>query len=82
MPCSVVGLFTSAYFMQDVWAWGVGFGIATALTDYLGYQKGGEFTDLFKTINPDAAAVLAPACYLGLIILAKRESAQFIYFQF
>jgi hypothetical protein len=48
----------------------------------LGYRKGGEFTDLFKTMNPYAGAVLAAACYLALMILGKRESAQFIYFQF
>lgn len=57
-------------------------GIVTALTDYLGYRKGEEFTDLFKTMNPYAGAVLAAACYLGLMILGKREGAQFIYFQF
>lgn len=54
----------------------------TLLTDYLGYRKGGEFTDLFKTLNPYFGATLAVACYLGLMVLGKRESAQFIYFQF
>jgi alginate O-acetyltransferase complex protein AlgI len=57
-------------------------GLFTALTDYLGYRRGGEFTDLFKTMNPYAGAVLAAGCYLGLMILGKREGAQFIYFQF
>jgi len=57
-------------------------GLFTALTDYLGYRKGGEFTDLFKTMNPYAGAALAAGCYLGLMILGKREGAQFIYFQF
>jgi hypothetical protein len=52
------------------------------LTDYLGYRKGGEFTDLFKTINPYVGAALAVGCYLGLMILGKREGARFIYFQF
>jgi hypothetical protein len=57
-------------------------GICTALPDYLGNRKGGEFTNLFKTMSPDAGAVLAADCYLGLMILGKRESAVFIYFQF
>jgi alginate O-acetyltransferase complex protein AlgI len=57
-------------------------GVATLITDYLGYRKGGEFSDLFKTMNPYAAGALASACYLGLMIFGKRESAQFIYFQF
>jgi len=52
------------------------------LTDYLGCRKDGEFTDLFKTLNPYVGAALAVACYLGIMILGKRESAQFIYFQF
>ena len=54
----------------------------TLFTDYLGYRKGGEFGDLMKTINPYAGAVLAAACYFGVTLLAKREGAQFIYFQF
>jgi alginate O-acetyltransferase complex protein AlgI len=54
----------------------------TLATDYLGYRKGGEFPDLFKTMNPYAGAALAVACYLAVMLLGKRESAQFIYFQF
>jgi alginate O-acetyltransferase complex protein AlgI len=66
---------------------GLGWGIAVlgaipALTDYLGYRKNGEFTDLFKTLNPYACAALACACYFGLTIFGKRDGAQFIYFQF
>jgi alginate O-acetyltransferase complex protein AlgI len=57
-------------------------GAATLLTDYLGYRKGGEFTDLFKALNPYVSAALAVACYFGIVLLAKREGAQFIYFQF
>lgn len=67
------------------WIYGRGvlwLGAITLLTDYLGYRKEGEFTDLFKTLNPYAASALAVACYMGLIILGKREGAQFIYFQF
>jgi hypothetical protein len=57
-------------------------GAVTLLTDYLGYRRKGEFTDLFKTINPYVGAVLAAACYFGIMVLGKREGAQFIYFQF
>ena len=57
-------------------------GVIPALTDYLGYRKNGEFTDLFKTLNPYACAALACACYFGLTIFGKRDGAQFIYFQF
>jgi alginate O-acetyltransferase complex protein AlgI len=52
------------------------------VTDYLGYRKDVEFPDLFKTLNPYLAAALAAACYFGIIVLGKREGAQFIYFQF
>jgi D-alanyl-lipoteichoic acid acyltransferase DltB (MBOAT superfamily) len=51
-------------------------------TDYLGYRKNVEFGDLFKTLNPFACAVLAALFYFGITLLAKREGAQFIYFQF
>jgi D-alanyl-lipoteichoic acid acyltransferase DltB (MBOAT superfamily) len=57
-------------------------GAVTLLTDYLGYRRKGEFTDLFKTINPYVGTVLAAACYFGIMVLGKREGAQFIYFQF
>jgi alginate O-acetyltransferase complex protein AlgI len=57
-------------------------GAVTLLTDYLGYRKGGEFSDLFKTLNPYVAGAFAVVCYFGIILLAKREGAQFIYFQF
>jgi hypothetical protein len=33
-------------------------------------------------MNPYAGAALAVGCYLGLMILGKREGAQFFYFQF
>jgi D-alanyl-lipoteichoic acid acyltransferase DltB (MBOAT superfamily) len=63
--------------------WGIAvLGVVPAITDYLGYRKGGEFTDLFKTLNPYACAALACACYFALIIFGKRDSGQFVYFQF
>jgi alginate O-acetyltransferase complex protein AlgI len=51
-------------------------------TDYLGYRKDVEFGDLFKKMNPYACAILAALFYFGITLLAKREGAQFIYFQF
>ena len=63
--------------------WGIAvLALVVAVTDYLGYRRGGEFPDLFKTLNPYASAALAASCYLGIMLLGKREGAQFIYFQF
>lgn len=81
---SIVALFTS-HGTREFDAYGRGvlvLGAVTLLTDYLGYRKGGEFADLFKAANPYVLAVLAVACYLGIMIFGKREGAQFIYFQF
>jgi len=33
-------------------------------------------------MDPYVGAVVAAGCHLGLMILGKRERAQFIYFQF
>ena len=41
----------------------------------------GEFSDLFKKLNPYFTALVAVGCYFGIILLGKREGAQFIYFQ-
>ena len=57
-------------------------GAITLISDYLGYRKNGEFSDLFKALNPYLATLAIAACYFGIIILGKREGAQFIYFQF
>jgi D-alanyl-lipoteichoic acid acyltransferase DltB (MBOAT superfamily) len=47
-------------------------GLIVFATDYLGYRKGGEFTDLFKTMNPYVAAFLAVCAYFGIVLLARR----------
>jgi len=57
-------------------------GAVVLITDYLGYRRGGEFPDLFKNLNPYFVAMIAAACYFGIILFGKREGAQFIYFQF
>jgi D-alanyl-lipoteichoic acid acyltransferase DltB (MBOAT superfamily) len=57
-------------------------GAVILATDYLGYRKNVEFPELLKNINPYLAAVFAVVCYFGITILARREGAQFIYFQF
>jgi hypothetical protein len=57
-------------------------GAITTGTDYIGYRKNIEFGDIFKTLNPYACAILAVVFYFGITLLAKREGAQFIYFQF
>jgi D-alanyl-lipoteichoic acid acyltransferase DltB (MBOAT superfamily) len=68
-------------------SYGYGFGVfvlgsVVLVTDYLGYRKGVEFPDLFKSLNPYLSAGLIAACYFGIMVLGKREGAQFIYFQF
>jgi len=57
-------------------------GAAVLLTDYAGYWKNVEFPDLFKTLHPAFCALIAAACYFAIVLLGKRESTQFIYFQF
>jgi len=57
-------------------------GAVILLTDYLGYRCDVEFSDLFRRWNPYFASGAAVAFYLGITIFAKREAAQFIYFQF
>jgi len=57
-------------------------GAVVVLTDYLGYRKDVEFPELLRGLNPYSAAVFAVVCYFGIMIFAKREAAQFIYFQF
>ena len=57
-------------------------GSIVLITDYLGYRQNVEFPELFRRMNPYFAATVAVGCYFGLTVLAKREAAQFIYFQF
>jgi D-alanyl-lipoteichoic acid acyltransferase DltB (MBOAT superfamily) len=57
-------------------------GSVVLLTDFIGYWKDVEFSDYFKTLHPDLCALLAAACYFAIVLLGKRESTQFIYFQF
>jgi hypothetical protein len=81
---SIGDLFTSTdLYLFRTYGRGVAvLGAVTLLTDYIGYRKDAEFPDLFRALNPYVGAGLAAACYLGVTILGKRESAQFIYFQF
>jgi alginate O-acetyltransferase complex protein AlgI len=57
-------------------------GAVILATDYVGYRRGVEFPELFSKLNPYVAAAVIVACYFGIAIFAKREAAQFIYFQF
>jgi alginate O-acetyltransferase complex protein AlgI len=81
---SIGELFHAGDFTQTIlYARGlVALGAVVAVTDYLGYRRDLEFTDLFREMNPYVGAVIAVACYFGITVLAKREGAQFIYFQF
>lgn len=56
--------------------------VVVLVTDLIGYWKNVEFVEVLGKINPYVAATVMALCYFGVTILAKRESAQFIYFQF
>jgi alginate O-acetyltransferase complex protein AlgI len=60
----------------------IALGAVVAFTDYLGYRQNVEFPELFRKLNPYVAAAIGVACYFGVTIFARREGAQFIYFQF
>jgi len=57
-------------------------GTITLLTDLVGYWKRVEFEDLFQKLHPSLWVALMALCYFGVMLFGKRESAQFIYFQF
>jgi len=57
-------------------------GSIVLLTEYMGYRKDVEFPEIFRAWNPYVGAAIAVSCYFGITIIAKREAAQFIYFQF
>jgi len=57
-------------------------GGVVAITDYLGYRRDIEFVELFRRWNPYVVAGIGTACYFGITIFARRQAAQFIYFQF
>lgn len=81
---SIADMFTSNDFMLFL-LYGRGvlaLSVVVLVTDYLGYRKNDEFPDLFPRLNPYLCAGFAAMCYLGITIFAKREAAQFIYFQF
>ena len=81
---SIPELFTSdnMYLFQTFGRGVLFLGAITLITDYLGYRKDGEFSDLFKSIHPYFGAAVAAGCYFAIMVLGKREGAQFIYFQF
>jgi D-alanyl-lipoteichoic acid acyltransferase DltB (MBOAT superfamily) len=83
--------------VRDLWNWNnwqnlglftiygrgiVVLGAVMLISDYIGYRKDGEFSDLFKKLNPYLGALVVAACYFAIILFGKREGAQFIYFQF
>lgn len=82
---SITAMFAPDASLQifKIIGWGVlMLGLVTLGTDYLGYRKGVEFGDLFIKMNPYLSSLLAVGFYFGITLLAKREGAQFIYFQF
>jgi D-alanyl-lipoteichoic acid acyltransferase DltB (MBOAT superfamily) len=71
---------TSAF---PYFAWAVlALGGIVAATDYLGYRKDSEFEDLFSKFNKTGVVALLVVCYFAIVLMGKREGAQFVYFQF
>jgi D-alanyl-lipoteichoic acid acyltransferase DltB (MBOAT superfamily) len=56
--------------------------VVVLITDLLGYLRDVEFVELLARVNPYIASAIAVICYLAITMLGKRESTQFIYFQF
>jgi len=52
------------------------------ITDLIGYLHDVECVELLARVNPYVASGIAAACYFAIVTLGKRESSQFIYFQF
>ena len=57
-------------------------GLLTLGTDWLGYRRNGEFEDGFEKYGVVLSSLILVICYFAITVLGKRESAQFIYFQF
>lgn len=52
------------------------------ITDYIGFRAGGEFEDHFVRLGNSGMVIMLAFCYFAVVLLAKREGAQFVYFQF
>lgn len=81
---SIGDLFTADNFsLFYLYGRGVLFlGSLVLISDYIGYRKGGEFPDLFKSMNLYTCVGIAVFCYFMIMVFGRRQSAQFIYFQF
>jgi D-alanyl-lipoteichoic acid acyltransferase DltB (MBOAT superfamily) len=64
-----------------VWGLAILAGV-TLVADFIGYTKDVEFGDLLRRVHPAVWVLVVSACYFGIVLLGKREGAQFIYFQF
>jgi alginate O-acetyltransferase complex protein AlgI len=81
---SIAALMTSPdWFYFEAIGRGVLILMAVVLvTDLIGYLHDVEFVELLARVNPYVASGVAAACYFAIVTLGKRESSQFIYFQF
>jgi alginate O-acetyltransferase complex protein AlgI len=57
-------------------------GAVLFITDWLGYRNDGEFEDLMKSFSFLKTFSTLVICYVAVVLFAKRDGAQFIYFQF
>jgi D-alanyl-lipoteichoic acid acyltransferase DltB (MBOAT superfamily) len=81
---SIAAIFTSPDWLYfNIMGRGVLILMAVVLiTDLVGYLYDVECVELLARVNPYVASWIAFACYFVIVTLGKRESSQFIYFQF
>ena len=79
---TLMGFLTSNWYLT-VYSWGVIlFAVPLFITDYLGYRKNAEFSDLYPEF-PDTVKIFLIVVFFYLIVfLARRQSSEFLYFAF
>ena len=58
------------------------FSLPVVITDWLGFRKNREFTDLWPHMQDKAKAILYLSIFYGILMFGARESHEFIYFHF
>jgi len=80
-----IGMLFTKGASPEFWMFGRGvvvLGVIVFITDWLGYRHDGEFEDLMKNFSFFKTVATVVICYVAVVQFAKREGAQFIYFQF
>lgn len=81
---SIAALWSSTdWFLFRIFGQGVAaLMLVVLVTDFIGYLRNIEFVEYFARMNPYLLSTVAVGCYFTITMLGKRESSQFIYFQF